>query len=98
MPLYEYCCPNCGLFDAMAPMTDASLPATCLDCGTSSPRIISAPRLAMMPGGERRLHERNERSAHEPRQSHKHVCGNGCHHAKPAAARRAPKRPWMLGH
>jgi putative FmdB family regulatory protein len=97
MPIYEYCCPHCGLFDALTPMSEASQPATCFDCGALSPRIISAPRLAVMGNAARRLHERNERGAHEPKHAHKHVCDGGCHHAKPSE-RRVDKRPWMLGH
>jgi hypothetical protein len=52
----------------------------------------------------RTAHETNERSAHEPKVSNRHVCGAHCHYhkqpAQPATLKQqaGQKRPWMLGH
>lgn len=111
MPVYDYECPHCGLFSDLLPMSQATVPQACPQCGASSPRVISAPRLAVMSSSQRNAHAVNERSAHEPRQGGKHVCGPGCGHShgKPKGADAAAnadkalksfpqKRPWMMSH
>lgn len=75
MPVYEYECRSCGVFSVLRKMHESSLPAPCMDCGEESPRILSAPRLAVMDKGMRSAHERNEKSAHEPRTARKSSCG-----------------------
>jgi len=113
MPLYDYLCPTCGNFSAWASIKDALADAPCPSCAIPGPRVISAPRIALMPAGIRRAHERNERSAHEP--AHHRRSGCGCHGAhtcgtasqasaettdSPGIKRQAKPgaRPWMLGH
>lgn len=112
MPMYDYECPDCGVFADLRPMSLSDAPHVCPICGTASPRvIISAPRLATMSAAKRNAHATNERSAHEPRHGGKHVCGAGCSHShgKPAGAEAATKadqalktfpqkRPWMVSH
>ncbi len=103
MPLYEYECNHCGTFTDFAKMADSTLPANCPECGVTSPRIISAPRLAMVSKFARVAHERNEKSAHQPvmaskgtgKCSHSGPCNHGPVKAAPA---KMPQRPWMLGH
>ncbi len=43
MPLYEYYCEPCdGIFEAIRPMREASLPVPCPDCNRDAPRIMSS--------------------------------------------------------
>ena len=91
MPLYEYLCDDCGLFNAWRPMADSSLPVPCETCGAESIRILSASSVARGGGGrlsggpEPRLVQRKER---EPEKASAHA---GHDHG-------ASARPWMIGH
>jgi putative FmdB family regulatory protein len=100
MPVYEYRCPRCGVFAELAPMSAAAQPAACPSCRQPAPRIPSVPRLTTLSPALRQAHERNERSAHEPRRAARSTCGAGCGHAPhtPAPRPAGPRRPWMLGH
>lgn len=114
MPLYEYRCNSCGQFSAMQKMSQSSSPSSCPSCGVMAERIISAPRLALMDKGTRTAMERNEKSAHAPRQARRSSCGcSGTHtcssttkassnqqNEKPGLQMQTKKtaRPWMLGH
>ncbi len=75
MPLYEYECGTCGVFSELRRTSDSSQPALCNQCGDESPRILSAPRLAIMGKTQRVAHERNERSANEPGTGRRSSCG-----------------------
>ncbi|MFL9710029.1 FmdB family zinc ribbon protein [Methylobacillus sp. Pita1] len=80
MPMYEYRCDECGVFSALGKMSTSSEPTICPDCGELSERILSAPRLAVMGKAQRSAHERNEKSAHEPRSTRRSSCGcSGSH-------------------
>ncbi|HEC75408.1 MAG TPA: zinc ribbon domain-containing protein [Methylophaga aminisulfidivorans] len=80
MPIYDYRCEQCGEFSALRKMSESSLPCTCESCGEQAPRIISAPNLALMNGNTRSAYERNEKSAHAPRQARRSSCGcSGSH-------------------
>lgn len=111
MPVYEYRCDDCAhVFEEIRSMADYRAPAPCPLCQEPADRIVfSAPRLSNMRPEIRKAHERNERSAHEPRFRRGHVCGPGCNHghgsadkttssAPPPVKGQPGKRPWMLGH
>jgi putative FmdB family regulatory protein len=107
MPLYEYQCTTCDHeFAELQPMARCSEPTTCLHCGATAQRIISAPRLNTMRAEVRSAHQTNERSAHEPKKMQKgHQCSSSCSHqtsngsAQPMLKQASGnKRPWMLGH
>jgi putative FmdB family regulatory protein len=104
VPLYEYECPEHGVFEAMNVMARSAEPAACPTCDARSPRIVSAPRLASLPRAQVLARDRNERSRHEPRVSSRpDLDSEGhCHrHAK--AAPRGLRgyhgaRPWVIEH
>ena len=107
MPLYEHYCEPCDvLFSELRAIAMYDKPARCPVCGEEAPRILaSAPSLNTMRAETRKAHQTNERSAHEPRMSHAHQCGSGCHHhhkpkaeEKPGLKQQSGRRPWMLGH
>ena len=70
MPTYDYGCADCGDFEAVRPLLLRNDPAHCPTCGAAAPRVlVSAPRLALMPGSVRGAIATNERASHEPRSS-----------------------------
>jgi len=109
MPVYEYACADCGVFEDMQPMSRFDDPCDCPDCGAESPRIlITVPRLATVSSAVRRANEINERSADSPRRSSHGpncgCCGGGS--KKPSKTLHRPdgsksfpsNRPWMISH
>jgi putative FmdB family regulatory protein len=67
MPLYDYACDGCGPFRDWRPMSEAASEADCPACGRPSMRTVSSPFLACVSRNTRIAHERNERSAEEPK-------------------------------
>jgi putative FmdB family regulatory protein len=67
MPLYDYACSTHGEFREWRPMSECGLPAPCPECGRPAPRLPAMPSLRQVPSHVRIAHERNERSAEEPR-------------------------------
>lgn len=109
MPVYEYLCQDCGVFEEMAPMSRFADPCDCPDCGISAVRVmITVPRLSAVSSAKRHAHETNERAADSPkRSSHGPNCGCcGGGSKKPSTTLHRPdgsksfptKRPWMISH
>lgn len=101
MPLYDYHCAGCGPFRAWRSMQGARDPVPCPACEEPGRRTVAAPSLALMASTQRVAHQRNEKSAHEPRlesrpsgghqHGHSHGHGHSHHHHHLG-------RPWMIGH
>lgn len=70
MPLYEYVCQRCGPFHDWSTIGLYLEPVECPDCGRSSPRAIATPALGM-DWQQKKAHTINEKSAHEPRVTHR---------------------------
>ena len=66
MPLYEYRCPACGVFELLLRMGAAGREASCPECGTAARRLLGAPGLSRAGSPEARLIERTEATAGEP--------------------------------
>jgi putative FmdB family regulatory protein len=67
VPTYTFNCARCGDFTEIRGMQLADAPATCPLCGRTAQRVFLVPYITRMNPAIRRAHERNERSAHEPR-------------------------------
>lgn len=67
MPLYDYQCGHCGPFKEFRPLSKWNQDVKCPHCGSVAKRTIATPRLQSMSRNTRIAHERNERSAEEPR-------------------------------
>lgn len=113
MPLYDYHCAGCGPFQAWRPMSEADAAGICPVCAASAARIVLAPYLNTMRATTRIAHERNERSADEPRVmsraeldrhgrrrqacAHDHAADTPRGSRLEPGAVRSPRR-WMIGH
>ena len=93
MPLYDYSCEKCGPFTEFRSMSQSSDPMPCPTCREAAQRILTAPFIADMDPNNRIAHQRNEKSAHEPRV----VSGKPPGHRHGGGGRRAG-RPWSIGH
>ena len=67
MPLYDYQCRVCGPFKEFRPLSEWDKDTKCPNCGSPSKRSIASPHLQCVSRNVRVAHERNERSAEEPR-------------------------------
>ncbi|UBF26272.1 zinc ribbon domain-containing protein [Kovacikia minuta CCNUW1] len=88
MPLYEFKCDDCGLFEQWRTMAESGNPASCPECQKAAKRIFSAPALL---SGSLRLKQENrepqlvQRSA--PREPE-----------RPKVKSHTGGRPWMISH
>jgi putative FmdB family regulatory protein len=86
MPLYEFRCHDCGVFDIWRSIIEATSPAACPDCDKPGKRIFSAP--ALLSGSLRLKQESREpqlvKRDREPR--------------APQVQHHSGSRPWMIGH
>ncbi|MDX2099287.1 MAG: zinc ribbon domain-containing protein [Leptolyngbyaceae cyanobacterium bins.59] len=87
MPLYEFRCSTCGVFDTWRTLAESSQPANCPTCNTVSKRIFSAP--AVQLSGSLRLKKENP----EPK-----VMKRDREPAPPKVQTDSGGRPWMIGH
>lgn len=66
MPIYEYRCPNCAIFEVILPLGAAEETQTCPTCRQTARRKISAPNLSKTGTSAFKLIESTVRSASEP--------------------------------
>ena len=111
MPLYDYACATCGPFRAWRGMSEWEASVPCPDCSLPAPRLASVAMLAVLSASNRVAHERNERSAHEPKvmrredlprerlhQGHRPGASPLVRQQFGAVHEGARDRPWMVGH
>jgi putative FmdB family regulatory protein len=111
MPLYDYECGTCGEFREWRKMSEWEASVPCPNCSLPAPRRAAAPMLAMLSWNNRVAHERNERSAHEPKvvrredlprdhghHGHRHGVSPLIKQQFGEVHRSPPDRPWMVGH
>ena len=86
MPLYEFRCNDCGVFDQWRTMAESDAPAHCPICEQTAKRIFAAPML--LSGSLRIKHENPEpqrvKRDREP--------------APPKLQSHNGSRPWMISH
>jgi putative FmdB family regulatory protein len=89
MPLYEFRCSDCGLFEEWRKLAESSAPAFCPQCAAGAKRVFSAPRIQL--NGALRLQKRENP---EPQLIQKREVD--------PEQRSRPKshggRPWMINH
>ena len=93
-------------------MRDSSVALECPSCEILSNRAVTAPFLADMPENNRIAHQRNEKSAHQPKimnkkemkrtgtlRGHVHTHSAGHSHCNDSHKHQHHAgRPWMIGH
>lgn len=106
MPIFDFYCPKCGIFELMTGFKREGETTTCPTCGAPSPRIFSPPTFSRVFCGTRHLLLRRQEKGVEPRVVRK---GEGDpleakalshqHNHKHAHADTAPGYPpWMIKH
>ncbi|PSB00580.1 FmdB family zinc ribbon protein [Merismopedia glauca] len=87
MPLYEFKCHDCGIFDAWRSLAESNHPANCPTCEQPAKRIFSPPT-ALLSGSLRLKTENPEpqlvKRDREPK--------------SPKVKNHNGGRPWMIGH
>jgi putative FmdB family regulatory protein len=89
MPLYEFRCKDCGIFDEWRSIADRTHPANCPQCQQSANRILSIPSIQL--NGAIRL---TKTANPEPQLATKREVDPD----KRTKVRSHGGRPWMLGH
>jgi putative FmdB family regulatory protein len=89
MPLYEFRCNDCGIFDEWRTMNESSNPADCPSCHKSAKRIFSIPGVQL--NGNLRLHKT---ANSEPQL----VTKTATDPAQKTRAKSHGGRPWMISH
>jgi putative FmdB family regulatory protein len=92
MPLYEFQCKSCGLFEQWRGFDESSDPMLCPNCQTTAKRIYSSPNLhlsARSNSNSKRLEEKTEPRliTREPKQTN-----------PKSRQAHGHERPWMLSH
>lgn len=87
MPLYEFRCDDCGVFDQWRTMAECKNPATCPSCQEPAKRIFSPPALL---SGSLRLKTENSEPQLVKRTSNQEDRSRVRSHTG--------GRPWMISH
>jgi putative FmdB family regulatory protein len=86
MPLYEFNCSDCGIFDEWRSLAESNAPASCPTCKETARRIFSPP--GVLSNSLRLKQENSEpqlvKRDREPQQ--------------PRFGSHGGDRPWMIGH
>jgi putative FmdB family regulatory protein len=86
MPLYEFRCHDCGIFDEWRMMAESNAPAYCPSCQKQAKRVFSAPAVL---SGSLRLKQENP----EP-----HLVKRNRELEQPRVKNHSGGRPWMISH
>jgi putative FmdB family regulatory protein len=89
MPVYVFSCRDCGPFELSRPMAETGRPARCPICLRDSRRVFTPPGITRLATPVRRVLEKEEASAHEPR-----VVAQK--RGRPLPQHRSRKPPWVL--
>ncbi len=89
MPLYEFRCPDCGVFDEWRTMSESNTPAHCPNCQAAAKRIFS--NVGIQLNGAIRL---RKTANPEPQLVQK----SDVDPDKRTRAKSHGGRPWMINH
>jgi putative FmdB family regulatory protein len=89
MPVYVFSCHGCGPFELTRPMAVAGAAAYCPTCLGEARRVFTPPSLTRLATPMRRVLEKEEASAHEPRVVTEK-------RGRPLRQRPEPVPPWIL--
>jgi putative FmdB family regulatory protein len=86
MPLYEFRCDDCGVFDEWRSLAECNNPANCPSCEEPAKKVFAAP---MLLSGSMRLKQENP----EPK-----LVKRDREPETPRLRSHADGRPWMINH
>jgi putative FmdB family regulatory protein len=89
MPLYEFKCDRCGMFEQWRTLAEAGTPMLCPSCQAVAKRVFSAPNVNLN-SGSLRLREGSEPRLVKPSQDREA--------ATPKYSQQQNGRPWMISH
>jgi putative FmdB family regulatory protein len=95
MPLYEFRCDDCGIFEAFRAIAEYNQPANCPTCQQPVKRIFSPPSAIL--SGSLRLKQENP----EPQLIQRDYPSGTLRDREPKQSRLKEHRggrPWMIGH
>ena len=108
MPLYEYHCSECGLFEVIQDSDKVEDTIECSECGRLAARVFSPPTFCRVFSGTRHTLQKRADRSFEPRlMSHEEktktlgqntTCGHGHHHGQHKPHKNNLDRPWMMKH
>ncbi|MER3435270.1 MAG: zinc ribbon domain-containing protein [Leptolyngbya sp. ERB_1_1] len=87
MPLYEFKCDDCGVFDQWRSMSESAQPASCPMCQEPAKRIFSAP---MLLNGSLRVSKQANPEPQRVQRSEEPIA--------PKLRSHTEGRPWMISH
>jgi len=89
MPVYVFSCHDCGLFELSRPMAETGEAAHCPICLREARRVFTPPGLTRLSTPVRRVLDKEEASAHEPRVVTRKA-------GRPLPQHRPRKPPWVV--
>ncbi|MBM4259628.1 MAG: zinc ribbon domain-containing protein [Deltaproteobacteria bacterium] len=92
MPIYEFSCRSCGLFEVQRSVREATTSVPCPSCHASASRVLSAP--VLMPTS--RAAQRQRTSGTPPQVVQRRAPETPP--ASPAPQYQRSGRPWHLSH
>lgn len=109
MPLYEYHCQQCGLFEIILDSNKITNSCACPTCYQHASRVFSNPTFCSVFSGTRHALRKRADQSHEPRimneaekkqvfSSDLGACGHSHHHKPGSKTKQVPDRPWMMKH
>lgn len=66
MPIYEYKCPQCGVFERQYPMSQTPKTVPCASCNMNAHKILSAVGLSRLNSAHAQIIDSTQASAHQP--------------------------------
>lgn len=96
MPIYDFQCPDHGVFTGLSSYQDSREGASCPCCGETSAVLPALPQISTLSSALRKAESRAETSSAQPKTiKRKHLPDCGCNMCKAKAP--PTSRRWMLG-
>lgn len=92
MPVYEYCCESCGVFERWRDHRQSGEEISCPECGAAARRVYSAPAFTAHTKADKEIRRRMDLSP-EPQVAGRQSAGDPS-----PRPRKSGGRPWQISH